>query len=195
MRFPSIRCFVPGLLALAIPLQANVLVDTSVRLTSLQISPSAGSIQWITPLSASAFVEALDSLGGSDQKFGSADDAAISLSALTTLASANAGADAVSRTATADSHVNIPAISAFASSTARGTLNGNVQTDWRDRPGQRGFCRSTGRQSGSGDLRRRNLRHLGDHVQLRRPGFIGQPVALRRQLHHHSAAHGNPSTL
>ena len=107
-------------------LQAGVIVSTSLTLTSLQITPSSGTVQFL-PVNASAFASALDSLGGADANFDSQDDSSVNVSALVALAAANASADAIRQTTLAQSSVNIPDFEAAASSTGQGTLQGAFQ--------------------------------------------------------------------
>jgi hypothetical protein len=83
-------------------------VNSSLSLNQLQILPSAGTLQIISPFNASAFVQVFDSLGGFDQQFNSADDGVASSGAATGLAYATATASAVSLTALTTAGVNIP---------------------------------------------------------------------------------------
>jgi hypothetical protein len=101
-------------------LQAGVIVASSLSLTQLQILPSSGTVQFLPPINASAFVQVFDSLGGFDQQFDSVDDGATNVSAATALASAAAAASAVSMTASSSSGINIPQIEA-----AAGTVPGS----------------------------------------------------------------------
>lgn len=107
-------------LCLTLPLQADVIVSSSISLNGLSITPMSGSVMFIPPLAASAFAEAEDSLGGFDQQFNTANDSATSATAATTLASANTTASAPLLTASATSGVNIAGITASASSGANG---------------------------------------------------------------------------
>lgn len=97
-----------GAFLLAGVAQANTIVSTSLSLTSLQITPSIGAVEILSPLTASTFASAYDSLGGSDANFNTVNDAATSVSASTTLASASGGASASALTASASGGVNIP---------------------------------------------------------------------------------------
>ncbi|MBV9154819.1 MAG: PEP-CTERM sorting domain-containing protein [Acidobacteriaceae bacterium] len=101
-------------------LRADAIVDNSLSLTGLQITPASGSVQLQSGFAASAFAEAKDSLGGFSQQFTTVDDGATSASAATTLAHANAAASVPGLTASTSGGVNIPEINAFAESTANG---------------------------------------------------------------------------
>jgi hypothetical protein len=118
-------------------LSASVVVATSISLTQLRITPTAGSIQFVSPLisppgcsmpslCATAFTQAQDSLGGLQQQFNLADNGATSATSTTSLASANAAASAPARTNSASDGVNLN-VNASASSTAQGTLYGTFQ--------------------------------------------------------------------
>jgi hypothetical protein len=123
-----LRSVAVAFICAAISLRAGVIVDDTLQLTSLQVSPPGGwAVQWISPINASVFVEALNSLGGLDSKSANVDDAALSRSATVTWASASASADGAARTASAASHILLPDITGSASSTARGTLSGSFQ--------------------------------------------------------------------
>jgi hypothetical protein len=89
-------------------------------MTKLQILPSSGTVQFLSPFNASAFVQVADSLGGFDQQFDSVDDGATNVSAATALAYATAAASALDMTASAASGINIPQIEA-----AAGTVPGS----------------------------------------------------------------------
>ena len=110
----------PGLL------HASAIVNSSISLTQLQILPSSGTLQFLSPITATAFTEALTSLGELDQQFASADDADATAASLTSLAAANAIGSAPSLTAAVSGHIdsNVPA---FASATARGGFSGQFQ--------------------------------------------------------------------
>jgi hypothetical protein len=87
-------------------------------------------VQFILPMTASAFAAALDSLGGSDSNFDSQDDAAVAVSASTTLVTAAAAASALDQTVSASSGINIPAdLDAFASTSSgpNASLSGSFQ--------------------------------------------------------------------
>jgi hypothetical protein len=115
------------LFAFPVSLRADVIVSTSLSLTGLQISPSSGTLQILSPLTASAFAQAQDSLGGLDQQFNSVDDGTTSASALTLLASASGAASAPLLHANAGSGVNISGLEAAASSVGRGSLQGSFE--------------------------------------------------------------------
>jgi hypothetical protein len=88
--------------------QASTIVSTSLSLTSLQITSGIGTVEILSPLTASAFASAYDSLGGSDANFNSVNNTAASVSASTKLANASGGASASALTASASGGVNIP---------------------------------------------------------------------------------------
>ena len=121
---PLILTFALGLYPAAV--RADVVIDSSLSLTQLQILPSAGSVQFFSPFNASAFAQVFDSLGGADQQFNSVDDGATSASASTTFAHATASASALSMTASTTAGVNIPQITADAG-TAPGSPYGLLQ--------------------------------------------------------------------
>jgi hypothetical protein len=98
-------------------LQAGVIVASTLNLTQLQILPSSGTVQFLPPINASAFVQVFDNLGGFDQQFDSVDDGATNVSAATALAFASAAASAVSMTASTTAGLNIPQITADAGTT------------------------------------------------------------------------------
>jgi hypothetical protein len=106
---------------LSVTAQAGVISSSMISLSQLQIVPATGTLQVQSPLTASAFGQAQDSLGGSDQHFNTVDDSATSASGNTALASGNGAASAPSRTASAASAVNI-SVDASASATGQGGL-------------------------------------------------------------------------
>jgi hypothetical protein len=108
-------------------LRADVIVNTSLSLTGLQISPASGTLQILSPLTASAFAQAQDSLGGFDQKFNTVNDGATSASALTVLASSSGAGSAPLLDANASSGISISGIEAAASSVGRGSLRGSLE--------------------------------------------------------------------
>jgi len=103
-----------------IALRADAIVNNSLSLSGLQITPASGSVQLQAGFAASAFAEAEDSLGGFSQQFTTVNDGATSASAATTLANASAAASVPGLTASTSGGVNIPEINAFAESTANG---------------------------------------------------------------------------
>jgi hypothetical protein len=103
---------------------ADVVVSTSLSLTDLQIQPASGSVQFISPWTASVFAQAQDSLGGLDAHSDSVVDSATATSAATSLANATGAASFTSMNGTATSGVNIPNIAASASSVGQGQLSG-----------------------------------------------------------------------
>jgi hypothetical protein len=123
------RFSLPAFLVMILPLalQAGVIVNTTLNLNGLSITPDGGTLQYLTPFSASAFADAHDSQGGADSNFDSQDDSTATASALAILASANGSADAVNKVASAGSFINIPDIDASAGSTGQGTLIGYFQ--------------------------------------------------------------------
>lgn len=120
---------VSGLAGLAIclclspaPIQASVVVSTTLGLTQLQIIVTGpGSLQILSPFTAGAFAQAQDSLGGFAQQFNTIDDGAASAAAVTALANATGSASIPAATVGAFSGVNIGA-AASASSTGQGAL-------------------------------------------------------------------------
>ena len=99
---------------------ASVIVSTSLSLTSLTIVPNTGTVEIISPLSASAFAYTFDSLGGSDANFNSVDDDSTSVSAATTLATAVGAASAPALTTSASSGVNIAGMLTASAGTSPG---------------------------------------------------------------------------
>jgi hypothetical protein len=104
-----------------------VVVNTSLTLNQFTITPDSGSVQLILPITATAFAQAQDSLGGADANFDSEDNATASASALAFLANASGLADAVGFTGTATSGINIPDIDASATSVGQGGIQGMLQ--------------------------------------------------------------------
>ena len=101
-------------------LQAGVIVSTNLGLTSLTISPSTGSLEIPSPVTASAFVSVFDSLGGAGSDFETVNDDAITATAATALANGNGAASATALTASASSGVTIPGLDAEAGTNASG---------------------------------------------------------------------------
>jgi hypothetical protein len=106
-------------------LRADVISDSSIT-AQLQILPSAGSVEFLPGFFASVFAQAQDSLGGSDQQFNSVPDGATSASAMTSLANASGTALFPQLNASSASGVDIPNITAFASSAANGGPFGSL---------------------------------------------------------------------
>jgi hypothetical protein len=116
-------------------LQANVIVSTSLSLTQLSLTPQSGLLHFLpaqdNPLSppectsahlcATAFAQALDSLGGFDQHFKDADNSTANANALTALASAASTGSAPGMTASSVSGVTILGFDASASSVGQGS--------------------------------------------------------------------------
>lgn len=101
---------------------ADVVVQSSLNFSNLQIVPSSGLLQILSPVTASANAQAQDDISGMDSQFNQINDAATSAAAATAFASASAAASSVLLTANAASGVNIPGITSFASSTGQGGL-------------------------------------------------------------------------
>jgi hypothetical protein len=99
------------------------MVNSYLDLTQFQIVPSAGTVHLLSPVTATAFTEALNSLGQLDQQFTSADNGTATTTAITTLSTAAAAASAISSTASVMGQVNSNTAAA-SSSTARGALSG-----------------------------------------------------------------------
>jgi hypothetical protein len=106
--------------------RADVVVSSSLDLSQLQIVPTEGTVEFLSPWTAQVFVQAQDSLGGLDQHFNSVNDSATSASASTALANASGAASFQSLGASAASGVNIPDISANASSSSNGSFPGSL---------------------------------------------------------------------
>ena len=105
---------------------ADLIVTTAISLNQLQILPANGSLVFLPGVLASAAAQAQDSLGGNDAQSNTVIDDATSASAMTALANANAAASAMALTGSAASGVNIPQITAFASSGANGAPFGSL---------------------------------------------------------------------
>lgn len=103
-------------------IKASVIVDTGLNLLQLQIVPTSGTLQILSPFSASANAQAQDDLSGSNSQFNQVNNSATSATASTAFASASGAADAIGFTASASSGVNIPEVTSFASSTGQGGL-------------------------------------------------------------------------
>ena len=58
-------------------LHAGVINSGSLSLTQFQITASGGTVTLMSPVTATVFAQALDSLGALDQNFNSADNAAL----------------------------------------------------------------------------------------------------------------------
>jgi hypothetical protein len=104
---------------------ADVIVNTQLGLTELQIAPSTGTLEILSPVTAFTFAQALDSLGGSDAQSNSVQDSATSANAATTLASASGAASATALTGNVTANVNLPAnFDGFANSAGQSSLSG-----------------------------------------------------------------------
>jgi hypothetical protein len=113
-------------LAAATALHADVLVTTSLQLTQLQIQPTTGSVDFLSPWTSFVFAQAEDSLGGLNAKTNSVSDSATSVSAATALANGSSAASFPAMGGSAMSGVTIgPAASA--SSTGQGQLSGSFE--------------------------------------------------------------------
>src|ERR1700693_2116243 len=115
---------------------ADVIVNTKLGLTELQIVPTTGTLEILSPVTAFTFAQALDSLGGSDAQSNSVQDSATSANAATTLASASGAASATALTGNVTANVNLPANSV--------TANVNLPANFD------GFANSAGQSSLSG---------------------------------------------
>jgi hypothetical protein len=112
--------------------RAGVIVQTSLSLTQLQINPSFGVVQILSPFSASAYVTGEDSLSGfgTCPQASQVNDGSTSITCASALASASGSASSMSDTtsllaASAASSVNIGGVTASASSTGQGGLGGD----------------------------------------------------------------------
>jgi len=101
-------------------------VSASSIIAQLQILPSAGSVDFLSPWFASVFAQTQDSLGGFDQQFSSVPDGFATASAMTSLANASGTAVFPQLNASSASGVDIPDITAFAASTANGGPFGSL---------------------------------------------------------------------
>ena len=61
-----------------------MIVNTQLGLTELQIAPTTGTLEILSPVTAFTFAQALDSLGGSDAQSNSVQDSATSANAEST---------------------------------------------------------------------------------------------------------------
>ncbi len=123
----------PSVYALAI---ANSEIDFS----NLQITPSAGTVQFLDPWTAQAFAQASNSLGQREQRFDASVGGVARADASVTFAAGHTTVSAVNLTASAASSVNIPGGNFAASSVGLGTLfntsfmitgvTGDVQVDF-----------------------------------------------------------------
>src|SRR5215469_69640 len=109
------RNLVLALALSATTVHADVVGESSLELLQLQILPSTGPVLFTSPVTASAFTQVLDTVGGFAQDYQSSSGGAASASASTSLAHATASASALLMTMTSESGVNIPAaVHAFA---------------------------------------------------------------------------------
>jgi hypothetical protein len=100
---------------------ADAVVSTSLSLTNLQIIPNSGTLI-LSPVSVSAFAQALDSLGG----FSQSDDNPAN--AATTVASASGEASAAALTGSVTANVNLPGnFDGFANSEGQALLSGTFE--------------------------------------------------------------------
>ena len=104
-------CLIPAVV------RADVIINSSLSLLQLQITPSAGLFEILSPFNASAFTQVFDSLGGFDQQFNSADDGATSAGSSTTLVTAMAVASAPALTESTTANLFLPEITASAGTT------------------------------------------------------------------------------
>jgi hypothetical protein len=104
---------------------ADVIVNTKLGLTELQIVPTTGTLEILSPVTAFTFAQALDSLGGSDAQSNSVQDSGTSANAATTLASASGAASATALTGNVTANVNLPDnFDGFANSAGQSSLSG-----------------------------------------------------------------------
>jgi hypothetical protein len=114
---------------------ADVIVNTSLGLTELQIAPSTGTLDILSPVTALTFAQALDSLGGSDAQTNSVDNAATSANAATSLANASGAASAPALTGSVAANVNLPGnFDGFANSTGQSSLSGKFEITGTNNP-------------------------------------------------------------
>jgi len=98
--------------------RAGVIVDSLISLTQLQIVPSTGVVQILSPFTASAFAQAADNTGGYSVNFNQVDDGSTPLTtAATAYASASGYASSFGDlanllTASASSRVDIKGVTA-----------------------------------------------------------------------------------
>jgi hypothetical protein len=119
------RRFLVLLAAISAPAWATAVVNTSLDLTSFQILPASGTLNILSPVTAFVFAQALDSTGASDQNTNSVNDAATSVSALTSLANATATASALTLTGSVTANGNVPnGLTAFSTSEGEALLSG-----------------------------------------------------------------------
>lgn len=115
---------VMGLAVFSFPtiIQADVVVESSIQVLQLQILPTVGTVNFVSPWTANVSVSAEDSVSGASAKSGSQDDGSESLSVGTAYASASGTASTASTpySANATSGVNIPNLGASASSFSNG---------------------------------------------------------------------------
>lgn len=113
-----------GIACLPPLVSASVVVNTSLSLTQLQVSPTSGTVQ--LTLSASAFGSVFDSLGGSNFGFDPGPVTA-SAQAITTLAGWTGAADSTAFTAGSSSGVDIPGVLGASAGTVPGGNYGDLQ--------------------------------------------------------------------
>jgi hypothetical protein len=107
---------------------ADVLVNTQLNLTELQISPTTGTLEILSPVTAFTFAQALDSLGGFDAQSNSVNDSATSVNAATTLASASGAASAPALTGSVTANVSLPDnFNGFGNSAGQSSLSGRFE--------------------------------------------------------------------
>jgi len=98
--------------------RGGAIVNTSLRMTQLQILPASGTLDILSGFNTTAFTSVYDSLGGSAQQFDSEFDTTASASSATALAYATGTASAPNLTASATSGVNITGVAASAGTNA-----------------------------------------------------------------------------
>ena len=101
---------------------ALAIANSEIAFSNLQITPSAGTVQFLDPWTAQAFAQASNSLGQREQSFNASVGGVAGAAAMVTFAQGHSTASAVNLTASAASNVNIPAGGFTASSVGLGTL-------------------------------------------------------------------------
>jgi hypothetical protein len=123
-----VSCRILFLLAISsVPAWASAVVNASLTLNNFQILPASGSAMFLPGTNVLVFAQGLDSLGGLDQEFNTATDAAASTSASTTLGSGSASASAIPLSGIVTENIHIPDITAFDSSEGQDTLSGTFE--------------------------------------------------------------------
>jgi hypothetical protein len=87
---------------------SSVVVNTSLSLTNLQISPTTGTLEILSPVTVSVFAQAPSSSGTYDQESDIVNDAAASVNASADLANASGAGSASALTGSVTANVNLP---------------------------------------------------------------------------------------